>query len=193
MQTLRILNSSFVKIAFCLSTYLSIYVRHLIPSRVATAELSPSLPVQPLPLSALQPSPTHFLFLQYSFTIYLLHWWSPPPSILLLYTLFVKARSFILITCPYHLSVLRFTDSTTPQSISTVSLTPNLPYVSSLLSIPPWHTASTPHATHFYSSYSWLLCCIPRLCLWCTWQCEKDNTTSYALFFLPPCLHFSLS
>ncbi len=80
------------------------------------------------------------LSLQYSSTL-LIHFTgglplTPHPSIVPLYTLFVKSHSFILITCPYHLSVLHFTHSATPQSIPTVvSFIPNLPYISSLLSL----------------------------------------------------------
>ncbi len=63
---------------------------------------------------------------------------TPLPSIVLSYTFFVNSHSFILITCSDHLSVLRFTHSTTLQSTSiAVSLIPNLPYMSSLLSILP--------------------------------------------------------
>ncbi len=52
---------------------------------------------------------------------------TPLPSIVLSYTLFIKSHSFILITCPYHHSVFRFTHSTTLQSIPTaVPLIPNL-------------------------------------------------------------------
>ncbi len=57
-------------------------------------------------------------------------------SIVLSYTFFVKSHPFILITCPYHLSVFLFTHSTIPHSIPTaVSLIPHLPYVASLLSL----------------------------------------------------------
>ncbi len=50
------------------------------PTRVATAELSPGLPVQTLPLSPLQPSPKCCLSPILFHSIYPLHWWSPPQS-----------------------------------------------------------------------------------------------------------------
>ncbi len=125
--------------------YLSIYFsnassphRNLPPKGVATTELSPGLLVQAFSWDI--PDLSHLLSLHYSSTLFI-HFTvglSLPPlaSIVLLYTLFIKSRSFILITCPYHLSVLHFTHSTTPHSTPTAaSLIPNLPYVSSLLSL----------------------------------------------------------
>ncbi len=114
---------------------------------VATAESSPGLPVQAFSLTAFYPSPTRFL--QYSSTLFI-HFTgglplTPIPSIVLSYTLFAKSHSFILIACPYHLSVLHSTHSTTPQSIPTaVSLIPNLLYMSSLLSLSHLDTPQAP-------------------------------------------------
>ncbi len=92
------------------------------------------------PLSAHSISLPPALSLQYTATLFI-HYTGglpliPLPSIVFTYTLFVKSHSFILTTYPYHLSALRITHATAPQSIPTAdSLVPNLPYVSSLLSL----------------------------------------------------------
>ncbi len=64
---------------------------------------------------------------------------------MLSYTFYVKSPSFILITCPYYLGVLRFTHSTTPHFTSAAaSLITNLPYVSSLHSLSHLDTPEAP-------------------------------------------------
>ncbi len=114
------------------------------PMGMAMAELSPGLPVQALSLSTFHTSSTHSLSPVLFHPINPLHWWSPPYSPSLNCAL-IYPLSKVTFIRSHYMSVPSQCALLHPFNHSAVqSLIPNLPYMSSLLSLSHLDTLQAP-------------------------------------------------